>query len=54
MHKIYQSFDDGFKVKGFFLDIFKAFDKFWHFGLIYKVKPNGLAGDLLDTLINIL
>ena len=54
MHEIYQSSDDAFKVKGFFLDISKAFDKFWHFSPIYKVKPNGLAGNLLDTLINIL
>ena len=50
-HEIYQSFDDGFEVRGVFLDISKAFDKVWHDGLIYKLKQNGVAGDLLDTLI---
>ena len=48
-HEIYQSFDDGFEVRGVFLDISKAFDKVWHNGLIYKLKQNGVAGDLLDT-----
>ena len=54
MHEIYQSFDDGFEVRGVFLDISKAFDKVWHNCLIYKLKQNGVAGDLLDTLTNFL
>ena len=53
-HEIYQSFDDGFEVRCVFLDISKAFDKVWHNGLIYKLKQNGVAGDLLDTLTNFL
>ena len=53
-HEIYQSFDDGFEVRGVFLDISKAFDKVCHNGLIYKLKQNGVAGDLLDTLTNFL
>ena len=53
-HEIYQSFDDGFEVRGVFLDISKAFDKVWHNGLIYKLKQNGVASDLLDTLTNFL
>ena len=53
-HEIYQSFDDGFEVRGVFLDISKTFDKVWHNGLIYKPKQNGVAGDLLDTLTNFL
>ena len=53
-HEIYQSFDDGFEVRGVFLDISKAFDKVWHDGLIYKLKQNGVAGDLLNTLTNFL
>ena len=50
----YKSFDVGFEVRGVFLDISKAFDKVWHNGLVYKLKQNGVAGDLLDILINFL
>ena len=46
--------NDGFEVRGVFLDISKAFDKVWHNGLIYKLKQNGVARDLLDTLTNFL
>ena len=35
-HEIYQSFDNGFEVRGIFLDISKSFDKVWHKGLIFK------------------
>ena len=48
----YISLDDGLKVRGVFLEISKAFDKVWHKGLIYKLKQNGIKGNLLDTLIN--
>ena len=34
IHEIYKSFDDGFKMKGIFSDISKAFDKVWHDGLL--------------------
>ena len=53
-HEIYQSFDDGLEVRGVFLDISKAFDKVWHEGLVYKLKQNGIKGNLLDTLTNFL
>ena len=29
-HEIYKSVDDGFDVRGTFLDISKVFDKVWH------------------------
>ena len=54
MHELYQSFDDGFEVRGVFIDISKAFEKVWHNGLIYKLKQNGEAGDLLNTLTKFL
>ena len=41
-HEIYESFDDGFEVRGVFLDISKGFHKVWHEGLIYKMKQNGI------------
>ena len=53
-HEIYQSFDNGFQVRGIFLDISKAFDKVWHKGLIFKLKQNGVTGDLLNILIDFL
>ena len=53
-HDIYHSFGNGFEVRGVFLDISKAFDKVWHKGLICKLKQNGIAGNLLNTLANFL
>ena len=49
-HEIYQSFDASYEVWGFFLDIFKAFDKVWHEGLIFKLKQNGISGKLLNLI----
>ena len=49
-HKIYQSFDAGYEVRGVFLDISKAFDKVWHEGLIFKLKQNGISGKLLNSI----
>ena len=37
-----------------FLDISKAFDKVWHKGLIYKLKQNGISGNILNTIIDFL
>ena len=53
-HEIYQSFDTGFEVRGIFHDISNAFDKVWHKGLIFKLKQNGVTGDLLNILIDFL
>ena len=36
IHEICKSLDDGFEVRGVFLDISKAFDKLWHEVLIFK------------------
>ena len=49
-HKIYKSFDEGFEIRGVFLDISKAFDRVWHDGLIFKLQENGISGKLLLLL----
>ena len=53
-HEIYKTFDDGYQVRGIFLDISKAFDKLWHNGLIYKLRQNGVSHDLLNLIIDFL
>ena len=53
-HEIYQSFDEGFDVCSVLLDISKAFDKVWHDDLIFKLKQNGISGNLLNLLSNFL
>ena len=46
------SLDEGLEFRGVFLDISTAFDKLCHEGLIYKLKQNGISGELLYILIN--
>ncbi len=41
-------------MRAVFLDISKAFDKVWHEGLIFKLKQNGIRGNLLDFFISYL
>ena len=53
-HEIYKSFDDGYEVRGVFLDISKALGKEWHQGLHHKLRQNGIFGKLLNTLTDFL
>ena len=46
-HKIYKSFDDGYKVLGVLFDILKAF-------LHIKPRQNGISSKLLNTLADFL
>ena len=45
-HEILNAFDKGLEVRGIFLDISKAFDKVWHDGLTFKLRQNGISGDI--------
>ena len=47
---IYDSFEKYGETRALFLDIFKAFDKVWHMGLIFKLKCNGISGNLLKII----
>ena len=53
-HEICKSFDDGYEVRGVFLDISKAFDKVWHQGLHYKLRQSDILDSLLNTLTDFL
>ena len=44
---IHSSFDSKLEVRSVYLDMSKAFDKVWHEGLIFKLKQNGIDGNLL-------
>ena len=46
--------DEGYGIRGIFLDISKAFDKVWQECLVFKLKQNGLTGNLLNVLENFL
>ena len=37
------------ETRAVFLDIFKAFDKFWHEGLLFKLKCNGTGESLWSS-----
>ena len=52
VHEIHTSFDsiENSEVRSVYLDMSKAFDKVWHEGLIYKLKQNGINGNLLKLL----
>ena len=45
-HKIYKAFDanPSLEVRGFFLDLSRAFNRVWHEGLMYKLKFFGVCG----------
>ena len=53
-HEILNAFNEGLEVRGIFLDISKAFDKVWHDGLIFKLRQNGISGDIINILQNFL
>ena len=54
--EIHQAFDstEYLEIPAVFLDISKGFDKVWHGGLIFKLKQNGICGNLLKLFQNYL
>ena len=56
IHEIQTAFDENptVDVRGVFLDLPKAFDKVWHDGIIFKLKADGVEGELLSLLKNYL
>ena len=44
--EVYKSSSNGFDVRSVFVNILKAFDKVEHEGIIFKLKQNGLSGEL--------
>ena len=53
---IYKAFEEvpSKEMRAIFLDLSKAFDRVWHDGLIYKLKVNGISGNILQLLQNFL
>lgn len=49
-NQICQSFDAKQYTCMVFCDISKAFDRVWHKGLLFKLKQNGIKGDLLKWI----
>ena len=48
--EIFKAFEKTDETRAVFLDISKAFDKVWHEGLCFKLKQNGINGNLLKLV----
>ena len=51
-HMSCEALDSKKQVRIVFCDISKAFDRVWHDGLVYKLKPMGIRGSLLSWFIH--
>ena len=51
-HDIFSCFDCKpiLETRGLFLDITEAFDRNWHDGLSFKMKSNGVSGNLFQLI----
>ena len=46
----YHSMDEVYETRGAFLDMLKSFEKVLHEDLVFKLKQNGISGNLLNIL----
>ena len=53
-HERYSSFDESLEAISVLIDISKAFDKVWHDDIIFKLTQNGISGNLLNLLHDLL
>ena len=55
-HNIFRVFDanPSLEVRVVFLDLSKAFDRVWHDALLYKLKNNGIDGNIFKLIESIL
>ena len=54
IYDIFQSFNDGLETRGIFLNISKVLDKVCHERLLFKLKQNGISGNLLNFITDFL
>ena len=56
VNEIHEAFEDpkSLEVRAIFLDISEAIDKVWHEGLLFKLKQNGISGNLFKLFENYL
>ena len=53
-HEVRKSFDTCLDVRSVFLDISETFvDKVWYWGLLYKLKQNGMSCNLLEIYLTL-
>ena len=47
-YEICHSVEEGYEIRGLFLDIPKAFDMVWHESLVFEFMQDGISGSLLN------
>ena len=51
---VYNSLDVGNEARAIALDILKAFEKFWHVGLLHKLKTFSVRGSIISIVESLL
>ena len=49
-HEVLRASNIGLEVRGLLLDVSKAFDNVWYAVLIFKLRQNGICGELINIL----